>query len=58
MRFYTGQHTHYCGIDLHARTMSLCVLNQAGEILLSRSRPGRSRAPSWTASAPSEGTPA
>ena len=34
MRFYTGQHTHYCGIDLHARTMSLCVLNQAGEILL------------------------
>jgi len=34
MRFYTRQHTHYCGIDLHARTMSLCVLDQAGEILL------------------------
>ena len=20
MRFYTGQHRYYCGIDLHART--------------------------------------
>ena len=36
MRFYTTQHTFYCGIDLHARTMYLCVLNQAGEILLHR----------------------
>jgi transposase len=34
MRFYTRQHTHYCGIDLHARTMYLCILNQAGDILL------------------------
>jgi hypothetical protein len=34
MRFYTRQHRHYCGVDLHARTMYLCVLNQAGEILL------------------------
>jgi transposase len=34
MRFYTRQHKHYCGIDLHARTMYLCVLNQAGEVLL------------------------
>ena len=36
MRFYTKQHKFYCGIDLHARTMYLCVLNQAGEILLHR----------------------
>ncbi|MFC1661497.1 hypothetical protein ACFL3S_08620 [Gemmatimonadota bacterium] len=21
MRFYTKQHQHYCGIDLHARTL-------------------------------------
>ena len=34
MRFYTGQHKHYCGIDLHARTMYLCILDQAGEVLL------------------------
>ena len=34
MRFYTRQHKHYCGIDLHARTMYLCILNQAGHVLL------------------------
>ena len=34
MRFYTRHHKHYCGIDLHARTMYLCVLDQAGEVLL------------------------
>jgi transposase len=36
MRFYTQQHRHYCGIDLHARTMYLCILNQAGAIVLHR----------------------
>jgi len=36
MRFYTQQHQHYCGIDLHARTMYLCILNPAGEVLLHR----------------------
>lgn len=36
MRFYTQQHQHYCGIDLHARSMYLCVLNQAGTVLLHR----------------------
>ena len=30
MRFYTQQHQFYCGIDLHARTMSLCILNRDG----------------------------
>jgi len=34
MRFYTQLHTFYGGIDLHARTMDVCVLNQAGEIWL------------------------
>jgi transposase len=36
MRFYTKQHQFYCGIDLHARTMYLCVLNQEGEVLVHR----------------------
>jgi transposase len=36
MRFYTQQHRFYCGIDLHARTMYLCILNQTGEIVLHR----------------------
>ena len=36
MRFYTGQHRYYCGIDLHAHTMAVCVLDAAGEIVLER----------------------
>jgi transposase len=36
MRFYTHQHPVYCGIDLHARSMYVCILSQAGEILLHR----------------------
>jgi len=36
MRFYTQQHKHYCGIDLHARQMYLCILDGAGTVLLSR----------------------
>ena len=30
MRFYTKQHQFYCGIDLHARAMYVCILNQDG----------------------------
>jgi len=36
MRFYNTQHPFYCGIDLHARAMYVCILNQAGETLLHR----------------------
>lgn len=39
MRFYTKQHPFYCGIDLHARTMYLCILSQDGEIVLHRNMP-------------------
>jgi transposase len=31
MRFYTQCHRFYCGVDLHARTLSLCVLDHAGQ---------------------------
>jgi transposase len=34
MKFYTRQHKHYCGIDLHARSMYVYVLNQAGVVLV------------------------
>jgi len=34
MRFYTGQHRFYCGIDLHARTMYVCIVDQAGNKLV------------------------
>jgi transposase len=36
MRFYTQPHPFYCGIDLHARTMYVCILDQSGEILVHR----------------------
>ena len=36
MRFYTKQHPLYCGIDLHARTMDVCILDQAGATLVHR----------------------
>jgi transposase len=36
MRFYTTQHPFYCGIDLHARSMYVCILNQESEIILHR----------------------
>src|SRR5262249_47951683 len=36
MRFYTKQHKAYCGIDLHARSMYMCILSQDGEIVLHR----------------------
>jgi len=39
MRFYTNQHRYYCGIDLHARSMYLCILDAQGEILLHRNMP-------------------
>jgi len=39
MRFYTQQHNHYCGIDLHARSMYVCILDQAGTILVHKNLP-------------------
>jgi hypothetical protein len=36
MRFYTKQHKADCGIDLHARTMYVCILNHDGEIMRHR----------------------
>src|SRR5919197_81920 len=41
MRFYTQQHQFYCGIDLHARTMYVCILNHDGEILVHRDMQAR-----------------
>jgi transposase len=36
MQFSTQQHQTYCGIDLHARTMYVCLLDQRGEVLVHR----------------------
>ena len=31
MRFYNQQHKYYCGIDLHARKMYVCIIDQKGK---------------------------
>jgi len=44
MRFYTKEHQFYCGVDLHTRSMYICVLDQAGQILLHRNLPAEPEA--------------
>jgi predicted NBD/HSP70 family sugar kinase len=39
MRFYTKQHRYYCGIDLHARRMYICILDAEGTIRVHRNGP-------------------
>ena len=39
MRFYTKAHRYYCGIDLHARRMYICVLDADGQIRVHRNGP-------------------
>ena len=39
MNFYTQQHKHYCGIDLHARAMDVCLLDQHGTKLVHKNLP-------------------
>src|SRR5262249_24960963 len=36
MRVDTNQHRFYCGIDLHARSRHLCVLDPAGRVVLDK----------------------
>jgi len=33
MRFHKGQHQHGCGIDLHARSMYVRILDDRGKVL-------------------------
>ena len=41
MRFFTDPHQNYCGIDLHARSMYLCIQNQEGQVVLHRNMEAR-----------------
>jgi transposase len=41
MRFYDGQHRFYAGIDLHTRTMHLCVLDSTGAVVCDVNLPTR-----------------
>ena len=33
MKFYVKQHKYYCGVDLHARTMYVCIIDKEGAIV-------------------------
>src|SRR6266516_3627010 len=39
MRFYNRPHTYYCGIDLHVKTMYVCILDGTGQVLVHRNVP-------------------
>jgi len=39
MRFYNGTHRHWCGIDLHVKTMYLCILDENGQVVLHENLP-------------------
>jgi transposase len=43
MRFYNQAHQFYCGIDLHARLLAVCILDQAGNIVLQTEIPADKR---------------
>jgi transposase len=44
MRFHPATTVFYCGTDLHARSMYLCVLDRAGQVQLRRNLPTRADA--------------
>lgn len=44
MRFYNHAHAFYCGVDLHARTMYLCILDHAGRTVLHQEMPSEAGA--------------
>jgi len=33
MKFYTKQHKYYCGVDLHAKTMYICIIDKEGKVV-------------------------
>lgn len=44
MNVYTGTHLYYCGIDLHARTMYVCILDGDGNKVYHKNIPCRPEA--------------
>jgi hypothetical protein len=44
MRFYTRQHRYYCGIDRHTRTMYVCILDAARQVLVHQNLPAKPEA--------------
>ena len=41
MRFFIRSHRFYCGIDLHTRSLHLCILDQTGGLAPQPVGPGK-----------------
>ena len=41
MRFYQTQHAFYCGVDLHTKSLHVCIVDQVGTIHVHRNLPAR-----------------
>jgi transposase len=41
MRFYNRQHRHYCGVDLHVKTMYICIVDTTGQVVVHRNLPAK-----------------
>ena len=39
MNFYNNIHPYYCGIDLHARTLYVCIIDQEGKTCVHKEVP-------------------
>jgi predicted NBD/HSP70 family sugar kinase len=33
MRFYSKLHKHYCGVDIHTKTIYVCIIDQETRII-------------------------
>ena len=44
MRFYQQRHRFYCGVDLHSKTMHVCIVDEEGKTLVHRNIPAWSEA--------------
>ena len=43
MKFYTKRHKHYCGINLHTKTMFICIIDNKANILIHKNIPVKGR---------------
>ena len=41
MRFYQRQHAFYGGVDLHTKSLHVCIVDQAGQVLVHRNLAAR-----------------
>jgi len=42
MRFYNALKQFYCGVDLHARSIYICIMDKDSKVLVHRKRKNRS----------------